>query len=245
MPFRTFMHSLIGARPVNEDAMQVFVLGQEQFAVLCDGLGGYPDGKWAAQTFVDALQACITQHIPADDTAPEQALQGWLQLAWQAFCTQHTQQQRHPQAQTTCVVLWLSDSFTLVAHAGDSRAYLLDRQQVLWRSRDHNLYELGVLNGDIDPQQIPLAQGQNALLYRSVGSQKALKPAIHVLPALQAGQLALLCSDGAWQHLQDTDWQTLLTAQDVAAELTALLQSAVLRGGNKADNASAIVLLRA
>lgn len=242
MPFVCRKVSLQGARGHNEDALRHFSLGQDCFAVLCDGLGGYPDGGWAARTFADAVEQAVTRFIPADDTTPEQALHEWLQRAWQQFCSEQQQQQRDPQAQTTFVLAWASNTFTLITHVGDSRAYVLDGQRIHWRSRDHNLYELGVLNGDIDPQVTPRAQGQQTLLYRTVSSQRALKPTLQLLPALVVGQCVVLCSDGAWHPLQDQDWLTLAQSDDVGRDLHALLQRAVTLAGSKADNASAVVV---
>lgn len=244
MPFRSFSHSLIGARTRNEDVVATFALGQDQFAILCDGLGGYPDGDWASAQFASAVQEAVTRHIPADDLAPEQALQDWLQRAWQTFCTAREQQQRHEQAQTTFALAWLSGEFTLLAHAGDSRIYCLDSQQLHWRTRDHNLYELGVLNGDIDPLQVPQPHGQHALLYRSVSSQKPLKPTLTRHAALVPGQTVVLCSDGAWLYLTDADWLTLADRRETDARLLRCLETAVQRGGEKADNASAIAIIK-
>lgn len=244
MPFQCLSRSLIGARSSNQDSLLAFALGQDQFAILCDGLGGYPDGDWASATFSHAVQDTITRHLPDDHTPPQQALEDWLQQAWATFCREREQQQRHEQAQTTFALVWLAEDFTLAAHAGDSRIYLLDSQQVHWHSRDHNLYELGILNGDIDPVSTPTPQGQQALLYRSVSSQKPLKPAVSAHPPLAAGQAALLCSDGAWLNAQDEEWTALLKASAPATALDQLLTQAVERGGDKADNTSALVLVR-
>ncbi len=244
MPFRCLSHSLTGARPQNEDAVLTFTLGQDQFAILCDGLGGYPDGEWASRTFALAVRDAVTRHIPADDTPHPQVLDAWLQQAWQLFCQQREQEKKHEQTQTTFALVWAAADFTLTAHAGDSRIYLLDPQQVHWRSRDHNLYELGILNGDIDPLATPAPQGQQALLYRSVSSQKPLKPSIVEHPALAVGEAALLCSDGAWLYLTEAEWCALLAAELTPVALPTLLQCAVDRGGEKADNASAVLLVR-
>ncbi len=241
MSLQCYSESLIGARAENQDFSLSFKLGQDVFAVLCDGMGGYPDGGWAAANFAGAVKEAVTRHIPEEDVAPEQAMRDWLQRAWELFCEQHRVQQPHPQAQTTFVLAWLAQDFTLVAHAGDSRCYGLEQGAVLWRTRDHNLYELGVMNGDIDPAQMPLPQGQNALLYRSVGRDKPLKPALSLHPALAQGQALVLCSDGAWAQIRDAEWFALVGSEDAASGLRSLLSTAVERGGDRADNASALL----
>lgn len=242
MPFRCFSHSLTGARASNQDRLLTFTLGPDQFALVCDGLGGYPDGEWAAATFAEVLRQTVTLYLPDEETPPRQALEQWLQRAWAGFCQQREQQQRDLMAQTTFALVWLAQDFTLCAHAGDSRLYLLDGQQVRWRSRDHNLYELGLLNGDIDPQVTPAPQGQQALLYRSVSCQKPLKPTLVEHPPLRPGQAVLLCSDGAWGSVDEAQWPLLLTAADPEARLAELLAQAVARCGERADNASALLL---
>jgi len=251
MPLQCFSESLIGARAENQDYVLSFNLGQDCFALVCDGLGGYADGGWASATFARSLQAVVIRNIPAEDAAPEQVMADWLEQAWILFGQAQQQERRNPQAQTTFVLVWLAADFTLVAHAGDSRAYGLDRQQVLWRTRDHNLYELGVMNGDIDPARVPRAQGQGALLYRCVSSQKPLKPVITLHPALLPGQAVALCTDGVWGHTVDQEWVALVSAarsdaghpDNGAGALHRLLNTAVQRGGARADNASALLIL--
>ncbi|MEZ5505068.1 MAG: protein phosphatase 2C domain-containing protein [Gammaproteobacteria bacterium] len=127
MPFVCREASLQGARGQNEDALRHFSLGQDRVAVLCDGLGGYPDGGWAARTFADAVEQAVTRFIPADDTPPEQALHDWLQRAWQQFCSEQQNQQRDPQAQTTLRLRRLPiPSLPTSLHAGDSALQCVD-----------------------------------------------------------------------------------------------------------------------
>ena len=242
MPLCCYSESLVGGRSENQDFALSFELGQDLFAVLCDGMGGYADGGWAATTFAQSVKEAVTLHIPEEDVSPEQAMTDWLERAWTLFCDKHQAQKRHRQAQTTFVLAWLSRDFTLVAHAGDSRCYWLQHDSVLWRTRDHNLYELSVMNGDIDPRIMPKAQGQGALLYRSVGRDKPLKPTLDLHPALTKGQALTLCSDGLWSHVRDPEWLPLVTCEDAKASLLSLLRTAVQRGGARADNATALVV---
>ncbi|RLU01435.1 MAG: serine/threonine-protein phosphatase [Ketobacter sp.] len=242
MPLCCYSESLIGGRSENQDFALSFELGQDVFAVLCDGMGGYADGGWAAATFAQSVKEVVTRHIPEEEVSPEQAMTDWLQRAWLLFCDKHQLQRRHRQAQTTFVLAWLARDFTLVAHAGDSRCYGLRPDAVLWCTQDHNLYELGVMNGDIDPRHTPKAQGQHALLYRSVGRNKPLKPTLTLHPALCPGQALTLCSDGLWSQVRDPEWLALVAAEDAAGSLQALLRTAVQRGGARADNATALLV---
>jgi serine/threonine protein phosphatase PrpC len=243
MPFQCIRQSLLGGRSDNQDFACSFGLGADLFAVVCDGLGGYPDGGWAATTFAHAIETAVTSLLPAQETSAEQAASDWLQRAWELFCEQHQQQRRHAQAQTTFTLVWINSEFTLAAHAGDSRIYGLSPQQQLWCTQDHNLYQLGVMNGDIDPRKMPAAQGQHGLLYRCVSSQKPLVPTITVHAPISPGQAVLLCSDGLWGQVHDTELLALTRAEDADAELAAILQRAVQRGGARADNATAALIL--
>lgn len=242
MPFQCFTESLMGARSENQDFALGFYLGSDLIALVCDGLGGYRDGGWAAAAFAHAIQSVATSMPPAPGQTPEQTVTDWLQSAWSQFCQQRQLQRRHEQAQTTFTLAWVSTEFTLVAHAGDSRIYGLDQQQIMWQTRDHNLYQLGIMNGEIDPNKVTAAYGHNALLYRCVGSLKPLEPTIAVYDPITEDQAVVLCSDGVWAQVFDQEWLELVTATDAANCLGSLLRRAVQRGGARADNATAVLV---
>ena len=71
-----------------------------------------------------------------------------------------------------------------------------------------------------------------------------MKPSLSEHPPLAPGQAALLCSDGAWLNVQDEEWCEVSAASSPADALAALLEQAVERGGDKADNTSALLLVR-
>ena len=244
MNLQTASLSLLGRRANNEDFALHFRLGDDHVAILCDGMGGYPDGEYAARYFAEAFQQAVQTSLPAASDTPGQILANWLQRSLDLMCPQLVSEGRSSLAHTTCVAAWLSDSFTVVGHVGDSRAYILNTDAVLWRTRDHNLFELAMANGDIPKDDNGRARGNHSLLYRSVSCGEPLKPSLVQRPPLQPGETLVLCSDGAWFPLQDEGWTDLYRGADLKFTLRGLLETAVTRSGDQADNATALVLRR-
>lgn len=126
-----------------------------------------------------------------------------------------------------------------LAHVGDSRAYLW-RQSVLRQlTHDHSGAALLVTAGLLTPSEARQHAATNQL-YRFLGGakQEATPELLHT--PLAAGDLLLLCSDGLWGMIPDTELAALLTAEnDLATLATQLIDTANANSGQ--DNISVVL----
>jgi len=110
---------------------------------------------------------------------------------------------------TTMVAAWIADSVVSVAHVGDSRAYVSNRDGFESVTRDHSLVEAQVQAGLIDREQSLKSAHQNILL-RALGREPDVDVEMNELP-IGPGDRLLLCTDGLTRMVEDQGLAEALT----------------------------------
>jgi serine/threonine protein phosphatase PrpC len=226
-----------GGRDQQQDRWGVFGTPAREglLAVVADGMGGHRDGALGAQAVLDAVAQFAREHAAMLLANPPEAL---LQLCQQCQAAiTHSSQLAH----STVVVLWLHADQAHWMHVGDSRLYQLRAGRRLLRTRDHSAAHILLEMGEISEDEITQHPDQNRL-YRSLGSEETPKPEIGG-SQVQVGDVFVLCSDGAWGHLSETEfWQAATGTEPLSATVATLLEQAVQRSGPYADNATLVLI---
>ncbi len=227
-----------GGRHEQQDRWGVFQLPNQRalLAVVADGMGGHLDGALGAQIVIDVARDFI-QDLPIpllDD--PSAALD---QLCQRMHDTINRQSET---ARSTVVMVWLDHDGAHWLNIGDSRLYHFRRGRRLMRTRDHSAVQLLMDMGEIDESQMATHPAQNRI-YRCLGGEEHPRPDKGQF-AVQPGDLLVLCSDGIWEHIAETEFWTAAAEHGPAAAARLLAEQAAQRGGAMADNAT-LVLLRA
>ncbi len=231
--------TLPGSRSVNEDCVGTAEAHGKQCFIVCDGLGGHGKGEYASQfvvkVFLDLLK-----------TAEEPAAylhDAFLQAQEQLVQLQQTMR-AEGQMKTTAVVLVMDAQYAHIGHIGDSRLYAFSGGQVKWRTRDHSVPEALVRMGEITDEEIRFHPDRNRLI-RVMGDEWS-RPMYELAKPIESSecQAFLLCTDGFWELITETEMCALLeTADSVEQWLTDML--AVIRRNAEncnADNCSAIAV---
>jgi protein phosphatase len=224
-------------RETNEDAHHC---GARLFAV-ADGLGGRRAGEVASSTAIEAL-APLDQARPDGLEAAERTLSDGFAAANRAVMDKAASDPAYTGMATTLTAALLHQDHLLVAHVGDSRAYLLREGEGLRQlTRDHTVVAQLV-------RQLRLSEEEAAshpfrsVLVTAVGLDAELEVDLLEPLALQPGDQVLICSDGLTEPLADRSIAELLAARDDGHEAcAALIEAANLAGGP--DNVT-VVLLR-
>ena len=95
---------------------------------------------------------------------------------------------------TTVTAAYLDGDNVVVAHVGDSRAYLLRDGDLIRLTRDHSLVGELVARGKLTEEQAE-THPQRSVITRALGAYPDVEVDTDVYPA-RAGDLFLLCSDG-------------------------------------------------
>ena len=127
----------------------------------------------------------------------------------------------------------------VVAHVGDSRAYLLRDGDLIRLTRDHSLVDELIRRGKLTEEQAE-SHPQRSVITRALGPEPNVEVDVEAFPA-RAGDVFLLCSDGLTSMVHEPKLKPLLTDRDRSLEQTgrALIAAANEAGGR--DNITVIL----
>jgi protein phosphatase len=208
--------------------------------LVADGMGGHEAGAVAARIAADTIVAGLAEASAATGRAGGLQLSRVIEEANERiFAASAAQPPRQSKGMGTTVVALLDlGRRALVAHVGDSRAYLLRRDTFVPLTEDHtvaNAYRAGALR-HAEPEQL---DGRWHALTRAVGTRLHVEPDFRFFMP-EAGDVALLCSDGLTVHLSDAEiGRILATHTDLDAAADALIAAAHERGA--LDNVTVVL----
>lgn len=241
MQFSVYQQSHIGGRKVNQDRMGYCFTRDSLLLLLADGMGGHKNGEIAATIALQTVSMMFRMQASPYVKRPERFLEEALLQAHhdiQAYAANHGLPEM---PRTTVVACLVQHNCAVWAHAGDSRLYWVRRNQVLARTRDHSHFEYLVDRGRADPRERATHPDRNKL-YNCLGASSAPKIALSHQVSLQPGDLLLLCSDGLWSMLPETEIVHRLATSGVVRAVPELVQMATEVGGAHADNTTALAI---
>lgn len=249
-PMNLSVHSLsdVGrSRDHNEDAF--FCDAELGVHAVCDGLGGLAAGEVASRLACSTLQAFfrtrraeLEQCRRSTNVFSRETL---LPLVHEAVQAAHAAIQAQGRANPdqagmccTLVMLVALDGHLAVAHAGDSRAYLWRRGNLIPLTHDHTIGNEAVGSGQAILQDM-IGSRQAALITRCLGSGlPKVVPDVLIFEPMNEDRI-LLCSDGVTTHLGPDDLRTMLGDREPAEVPAGLVRRCNTLGGK--DNITAVL----
>ena len=232
---------------VNEDA----ILMDDDLGVyiLCDGCGGQAAGEVASQiavkTTLDSIRAnsrILANYMSSPSKTAQGKVLSVLKDAINAASNEVHRIARSDKGKagmgTTIVVLAVLGDNAIVAHAGDSRAYLIRGGKSHEITEDHNMAGHYVRLGLIAPEKARTSRWAG-MLTRAVGYHEHVE-VDSLRFTLAPKDRLLLCSDGLTRYLSRNELADVIATQPISNAPHELIRQANSRGG--ADNISAIVL---
>lgn len=221
-------------RDHNEDAFAIAAdLG---IAVVADGMGGHNAGEVASEMALGTTLAILRQTVglPAGDR-----LETAVQAANAGIREKAASSPRYKDMGTTIVAVVVDRAGLTVAHCGDSRLYRLRRGQLAALTHDHSLLQEFVDKGLYSPEEAKQKVARNILTHAlGLEDQAKVEVATH---EVQAGDRYLLCSDGLYEMVSDSEIAALLgRAVPLADICAALVELANAKGGK--DNITVVTV---
>jgi protein phosphatase len=214
-------------RQSNEDAL---LLSEPVFAV-ADGMGGARAGEVASAMAVAALHG-----FDGGEQALAEAIEGVNREIHHAA---RTDAALHGMG-TTLTAAMVDGSELVLAHVGDSRAYLLRAGHLRQLTDDHSLVGELIRRGALTPEEA-LRHPQRSVITRALGAEDHVDVDVLRYP-LEDGDLLLLCSDGLPGMVADEELTRILRAGgDLDGLARACVEAANRAGGE--DNIT-VVLVR-
>jgi PPM family protein phosphatase len=235
-------------RPVNEDC---FAVDEELgLCVVADGMGGHKAGEIAAQLAIEAVVDVVRSATPANGA------QAWpfgydaslsddgnlLRTAVHVASTQVLEAASTDELAgmgTTIVAVRVAGGRLAVAHAGDSRLYILTGGRLSQITQDDS-WLAAMLAGDPDADVEALQRHpMRHALTNVVGARTPTH--VHVAEhPLAGGERLLLSTDGVHGVVADSHLERMLRAGADPAAIARDLVAAALACGSR-DNCTAVV----
>ncbi len=218
-------------RSHNEDA--VLELPAVGVWVVADGMGGHDAGDVASRMIVESLCALpraerLSELLDRVEDRLRSVNQRLFGLSLERGAT----------TGSTVAVLVAFGDHCVSIWAGDSRIYRL-REGVLTRvTRDHTEVQ-DLLDGGILDEKAAAEHSASNVITRAVGGAQELFLDVE-LRELRQGDRYLLCSDGVYKELTDTDLARLVATEDTSGACRALMSQAL--AGQCSDNVSVVVV---
>lgn len=222
-------------RDHNEDAAYC----SPYLALVADGVGGGAAGEVASATATYRV-AADTRSQP--DTDPVVVLGHAIHRVLVDLHRGATERPERAGMATTLTALATDGRQVVLAHIGDSRAYLLRAGALHRISRDHTFVQMLVDSGDITADAVRRHPMRNVVM-RSLQAADAdaetVRPDILVLEVVP-GDRFLVCSDGLTDMTDEDTIARLLATPDHDEAANALVQAALDGGGR--DNITVLVV---
>lgn len=196
-------------------------------------------GRVAGETAAGVVHATLAREpLPATEDELRDGVHRAVSAANRAVF-EAGRDSRHGGMGTTATVAALVDACAVLAHAGDSRAYLLRGRRLVQITKDDRLTpEVLRASGKLTEEEIADFPHGNVIT-KALGMSEHLEPAITRV-VLRRGDSLLLCTDGLWKMVgAPTIRAILLRQRDPGAACRVLCDEALRAGGH--DNLAVIV----
>ena len=227
-------------RENNEDQVGYFTnKAGIALAIVADGIGGHQGGEVASEMAVEHLGHYFSL---TDFTQPEDGA-SWLKehIAEENALIHKTGQQFKDLKGmgTTIVCLMFFGESYLVAHIGDSRAYLLRHGEVRQLTQDHSLVNEMVQKGEITRQEAQNHPQKN-IITRTLGIEESVKLDYDIKP-LEVGDLFMLSTDGLTNMVSSDQLNAVLKEDNLnlKSKCQLLIKEANQAGGT--DNITVLI----
>ena len=175
------------------------------WAVVCDGMGGSVGGNVASSTAVRSISERITTAYR--ENMSSSSIRNLLVTAiTNANYEIYDMTIANPELAgmgTTVVAAIMDEENIYVAHAGDSRAYVVGKQTIRQLTRDHSVVQKMVENGEITEEEALRHPSKN-LITRALGVDENLRVDFTEEPCGEKCML-LICTDGLTNYVSDED----------------------------------------
>src|SRR5215212_10463053 len=200
--------------------------------VVADGMGGAQAGEVASEIAVRSFD---------DDLPNGSRAEALVRVIEEANKRSHDRARSDESLHgmgTTTTAAYVDDDEVVIAHVGDSRAYLLRGGELIRLTKDHSLVGELVARGKLTEEQAE-QHPQRSVITRALGPEAEVQVDIDIFPA-KPGDLFLLCSDGLTSMVHEPELRPFFEAAESLEELGKRLIDAANAAGGR-DNITVIL----
>ena len=237
-------------RPIDEDsllALEVWTafLSQPRTRLLlmvADGMGGHNRGELASRIAVQTASRRFMSLLTSDREIPRATYYQELQAAvTDANRAIFAAVQGHPEYEGmgTTLSLVVADGHNIhIANVGDSRAYVVNQQEIYQVTRDHSMVQEMVDRGEITPEEARHHPRKNVIT-NVLGAYTEVTPDIGCI-TVERGDMVLVCCDGLINHVEDQEIHRVVVETRDPQRACEILVALANKGGGT-DNISVVL----
>ncbi len=211
--------------------------------IVADGMGGHHDGELASAVAIRTIAQYMMENFfihlmkrampESERPVLSEVLGTAIQKANEAVS------EEIPEGGTTVTAAAILSDLVYIAHVGDSRAYLITADGIEQITRDHSLVQRLIELDQLTPEEAATHPQRN-VLYRAIGQSENLEIDA-VTRRLTPGVRLLLCSDGLWNQVGESNLLQIVRAAKTPQEACdQLITVANDRGGP--DNITVVII---
>lgn len=229
-----------GDRKINEDSVGQYMNGETGLFIVADGLGGHGAGNIASDYVVNQY---LRQYQKESEVSAERYFSNFFASAQSGL--KALQKELHKDMKSTAAAVFFTDRRISVAYIGDTRVYIFGKKKILYKTSDHSVPQMLVNAGEIKEKDIRFHSDRNRLL-RALGDESDIVE-YDTYSIAQSAEVkgVLICSDGFWEYVYETDMLKLMNKSDNAEEWIDKMESVLQKNSTNRskDNYSAIGIL--
>lgn len=204
--------------------------------IVADGMGGHNAGDYASKYTVETIVKEIERSFEKN---PVRILEKAIEEANSHIREKAREDETLSGMGTTVVAATCLGKYLKVANVGDSRLYIVNKDEIKQITRDHSLVEEMVRMGGIDRETARNHPDKN-IITRAVGVKESVEVDFFDVE-LKQEDIVLMCSDGLTNMLEDEEIRMILNGQrDIVEKAQELVRAANNNGGK--DNISVILI---
>ena len=223
-------------KDLNEDSL--YLNEDLGLFIVADGMGGHNAGEVASNLAVTIIGAFIAEGLASAHNAAE-LVRSAVEKANEIILQKSLHQTAWSEMGTTVLVALLQDDQAIIAHVGDSRAYMLRDGALEQLTEDHTFVAEWLKEGLITKEEAR-THSQRHGLTEAVGVTDEVEIDVSVRPWDDSGCL-LLCSDGLTDMIEDEEILDILTSSTEPAHACRRLVDAANQKGGR-DNITVVLV---
>lgn len=240
--------SIIGTRSYQQDYGYYRTDSMDAVSLVCDGMGGMEGGERASKMAIDLFARDLRQGRPMQ--IPE-FLQMEAERMDRAVAELKDRKGRILKAGTTCVAVYCRQNQMYWLSVGDSRIYLIRGNRITPLNRDHNYHLMlqeqltaGTITREFYEQEDKKPMAEALISFIGMGDVKIIDVTREPVK-LQGGDIIMLCSDGIYKSLNDSQVYAMVRDNDLDLNIAAdRLTAMALRYGGKGQDNTTVILMK-
>ena len=229
--------------PVRHSNQDTFVTGtlsdNTVYTAVCDGMGGAKAGNIASETAARSISEYIRSSYRdgLDSLGLEKLLKNAIVSANMEVYNLSLKRKDLSGMGTTVVVSIVSGNNAVIAHVGDSRAYIAG-ENLVQITKDHSIVQDLVESGKITPEDAKTHPRKNVIT-RALGVEENIIVDTTTVP-LEENHTLLLCTDGLTGYAEETEILKTIKNTPQKDIPDALIELAIAGGGG--DNITVSII---